>query len=415
MSLNSESRNDNIPLVGNALKVCLVLWVGLHAQADCEDKLANGRREAGEECVEGLWWDIVVSKTIIPSNPPGPIAREPISPPSSLPHREEDRCTHKVASNHAVRKLQHAHGDQEDEESIEQLHALRRLVDVLVPDAHANLLHVLCAAHLAAGAGGGFVGGASGLAGGGGDDGCGFGCGGRDGRGRGSGGDLFGSHFVWFVSCLMVVVKHNGSEWVVASSVRRSFGRSLATTSSSWLPSQNAPGYLRVIRRRCCMTREAEVFHHQWMASKQDVQAPRPGPLCHTPHQTTATTKPSTRAYSINETPAIRQIYNHGPPSPPPPHHHQSKRLTHAPSPSPKSATSSPPSPRAAAQSATFAPAASPPSPPAAPSAPFTPSAHTASRTSSRTASSWRCWPAWCSPAAASHARSRARRACRSA
>ena len=78
------------------------------------------------------------------------------------------------------------------------------------------------------------------------------------------------------------------------------------------------------------MTREAEVFHHQWMASKQDVQAPRPGPLCHTPHQTTATTKPSTRAYSINETPAIRQIYNHGPPSPPPPlRHHQSKRLTH--------------------------------------------------------------------------------------
>ena len=61
--------NVNIPLVGNALKVRLVLWVGLHAQADCEDELANSCREAGEESVERLYCDIIVSKTIIPSNP----------------------------------------------------------------------------------------------------------------------------------------------------------------------------------------------------------------------------------------------------------------------------------------------------------------------------------------------------------
>ena len=141
--------------------------------------------------------------------------------------------THKVASNHAVGKLQHAHGDQEDEESIEQLHALRRLVDVLVPDADADLLQVLCAAHLAAGAGGGFVGGASWLAGGGGDDGCGFGCAGRGGGRGGSGGDLLGSHVFWFVSCLAVAVKRNGLEsLVVASLVRRSSCQSFTCTAT---------------------------------------------------------------------------------------------------------------------------------------------------------------------------------------
>ena len=184
--------------------------------------------------------------------PPSPIAHEPIL--SSIyppPNNRNTGYTHKVASNHTVCKLQHAHGDQEDEESVEQLDALRRLVDVLVPDAHANLLQVLCAAHLAAGAGGGFVGGASGLAGGGGDDGCGFGCAGRDGRGRGSGGDLFGSHFGCVVGCLavVVVVKRNGLELLVVASLvtssRRSFGRLFTcTASSSWLPSQMRQGTL---------------------------------------------------------------------------------------------------------------------------------------------------------------------------
>ena len=49
-----NSERFNIPLVGNALKVCLVLWVGLHAQADRKDELANSRREAREESVERL-------------------------------------------------------------------------------------------------------------------------------------------------------------------------------------------------------------------------------------------------------------------------------------------------------------------------------------------------------------------------
>lgn len=195
----------------------------------------------------------------------------------SPPNNRNTGYTHKVASNHTVCKLQHAHGNQEDEESIEQLHALRRLVDVLVPDAHTNLLQVLCAAHLATGAGGVFVGGASGLAGGGGDDGCGFGCAGRDGRGRGSGGDLFGSHFGCVVGCVVGVVKHNGLELlVVASLVKldvRLDGRSLAPQAPAGFLPRMRQGNLRVIQRCCCMTRAAEVFHHQWMASKQHVRS----------------------------------------------------------------------------------------------------------------------------------------------
>ena len=91
---------------------------------------------------------------------------------------------------------------------------------------------------MAAGAGGGFVGGASGLAGGGGDDGCGFGGAGRDGGGGGVGGDLFGSHFVVLV-CEVVVVKRNGLGLLVVASLvaRRSFGRSLATQApAGFLP-----------------------------------------------------------------------------------------------------------------------------------------------------------------------------------
>ena len=49
-----NSERFNIPLMRNALKVRLVLWVGLHAQADRKDELANSRREAREESVERL-------------------------------------------------------------------------------------------------------------------------------------------------------------------------------------------------------------------------------------------------------------------------------------------------------------------------------------------------------------------------
>ena len=170
------------------------------------------------------------------------IAHRRVSRPSILPKNGKIGYTHKVASNNTVRKLQHAHSDQEDEESVQQLHALRRLVDILVPDAHANLLDIFCAAHLAAGAAGGFVGGASGLAGGGGDDGCGFGGAGRDGGGGGVGGDLFGSHFVVLVR-EVVVVKRNGLGLLVVAALvaRRSFGRSLATQApAGFLPSQRA-------------------------------------------------------------------------------------------------------------------------------------------------------------------------------
>lgn len=78
---------------------------------------------------------------------------------------------------------------------------------------------------------------------------------------------FLGAIFVVVMEGLVVVVKRNGLELlVVASLVGRSVVRSLATQApAGFLP--NAPGFLRVIRC-CCMTREAEVFHHQWMASK---------------------------------------------------------------------------------------------------------------------------------------------------
>lgn len=66
----------------NALKVHLVLRVGLHAQADCEDKLANGSREAREESVERL--EIAMSRQLmchISPNATNQIAQHP-----PLPH-----------------------------------------------------------------------------------------------------------------------------------------------------------------------------------------------------------------------------------------------------------------------------------------------------------------------------------------
>ena len=81
--------------------------------------------------------------------------------------------THEVARNDTVHKLQHTHGHEEDEESVEQFHPLRRLVDVFVPDSQADVLQILRIAHLAIAAAvasrrrrGRLVGGASGLAGG---------------------------------------------------------------------------------------------------------------------------------------------------------------------------------------------------------------------------------------------------------
>lgn len=59
--------------------------------------------------------------------------------------------THKVSRNHTVRKLQQAERHEEDEEGVQQLHALRRLVHVAVPDPRADLLQVLRVAHMARG------------------------------------------------------------------------------------------------------------------------------------------------------------------------------------------------------------------------------------------------------------------------
>lgn len=80
--------------------------------------------------------------------------------------------THEVARNDTVHKLQHTDGHEEDEESVEQFHPLRRLVDVFVPDSQADVLQILRIAHLAIAAAvasrrrGRLVGGASWLSGG---------------------------------------------------------------------------------------------------------------------------------------------------------------------------------------------------------------------------------------------------------
>lgn len=95
--------------------------------------------------------------------------------------------THKVSRNNAVHELQQSHSNKEQQEGIQQLHALVRLVHVVVPDSDADLVQVLPVAHMAAVAGGRLVGRAGRLARGGGDGGCWFGGAGRDGGGGGSG------------------------------------------------------------------------------------------------------------------------------------------------------------------------------------------------------------------------------------
>jgi hypothetical protein len=57
-------------------------------------------------------------------------------------HPENSKTTYKISSNNTINKLQHSHGNQEDQESVQQFHALRRLVDVLVPHSRADLLQV---------------------------------------------------------------------------------------------------------------------------------------------------------------------------------------------------------------------------------------------------------------------------------
>lgn len=168
----------NIPLMRNTLKLSLVLDVRLHAQADREHELAHRRGETGQESVERLRRE---------KKPPRSVT---VQCTPALSHFSM-KVTHKVARDHAVDELQDADGDEEGEEGVEQLDALRRLVDVFLPHALADLLQVLLVAQVA----GGFVGGFGRLAAGGGDGAGGFGCAGRNGGGGGRGGDvLFGSH-----------------------------------------------------------------------------------------------------------------------------------------------------------------------------------------------------------------------------
>lgn len=80
------------PLMTDALELLLVLRVRLDAQTGREHELADRGAEAGEEGVEGI-----------------------------------------VADEHAIDKLQPAHREQEGHEDVNQLHALRRRVEVVPP------------------------------------------------------------------------------------------------------------------------------------------------------------------------------------------------------------------------------------------------------------------------------------------
>ncbi len=58
----TEDKIGKGALVGDGFEFSLVFRVGLDAQRGGEDKLANGRAEAGEEGVEGLGVDCELAK-----------------------------------------------------------------------------------------------------------------------------------------------------------------------------------------------------------------------------------------------------------------------------------------------------------------------------------------------------------------
>lgn len=182
----------------DALKLRLVLGVRLDAEAGRQDELADRGAEAGQEGVEGLWppaggglevsvlyyvfvgrgWDgkgregegsgvpfffcavgsvrfylfLSILSSFLPDPPPPPLSPRAHSflpfftaPPFKKKSKKSSEETHIIAPQDAIPKLQPADQDQERQKGIHQLHALRRRLQVLAPEAREDLLRRLVA------------------------------------------------------------------------------------------------------------------------------------------------------------------------------------------------------------------------------------------------------------------------------
>ena len=137
----------------DAPKLLFVLGVRLDPQTGREHKLPDRGAEAGEEGIEGLPG---VSPTrvnnrfflLLRSNYAFRSQRLPTGVRcgyAKIPELgydveggegaeiEEDEKTHIIPNKHTVHKLQPAHHDQKRHEHVNQLHALRRGVEVVLP------------------------------------------------------------------------------------------------------------------------------------------------------------------------------------------------------------------------------------------------------------------------------------------
>lgn len=90
------------PLMANSRKLRLILRIRLYTKAGREDELPDRGAEAGEESVEWI-----------------------------IPH------------NHTIQKLQPPHHDQKPQERINQLHPLRRLLNIGIPELSCDFLRVV--------------------------------------------------------------------------------------------------------------------------------------------------------------------------------------------------------------------------------------------------------------------------------
>lgn len=186
----------------DALKLRLVLGVRLDAEAGRQDELADRGAEAGQEGVEGLWppaggglevsvlWYVVWVNWVRVKGKGKGKGREgegsgvlfflrrwfglflslssflsffltlPLfslslrahsflpfftAPPFKKKSKKSSEETHIIAPQDAIPKLQPADQDQERQKGIHQLHALRRRLEVLAPEAREDLLRRLVA------------------------------------------------------------------------------------------------------------------------------------------------------------------------------------------------------------------------------------------------------------------------------
>lgn len=97
-------------LIRNTLKLSPILWIRLHPQTSRKHELANRRAEAGQERIERV-----------------------------------------VPDNNAIDKLQRTDCDQEGHEAVNDLHALRGPVQIVLPYAIEDLVCACCVLEVGAG------------------------------------------------------------------------------------------------------------------------------------------------------------------------------------------------------------------------------------------------------------------------